>query len=266
MSFSDHIDDDDSPSILFLYLHAQDWASALVRLAAFPMEASLWIWRKARGFLLWRLLPLHVALVLGAPSYIVLELLGAYPNAARERDMTGSLPVHLAAARIGARADGERIFNHLVRAFPDSVGIADGKGRTVAQVAQAQDVSVDVPEDAFSLEPEDDFMLGYSRLPEREKKNAVSSGGAFAVESGYTSFDANAEQLVLGSIEENCEGFKSGYIRITQPGPEPRRIMANLNSDPRQLDQAPQKETSFRREPRQRKRWGWHIPAAAEVK
>ena len=158
-------------------------------------------------------MPIHAAIVMDAPSYLVLEILGAYPNAARQRDMNGSLPIHLAASRINSHADGERIMNHLMRAFPDSIGIEDAKGRTTIEIVKSHGRSIDTSE-SFSIEPEDDFMLGYNKSNEslQSSESATESEepsvGAFSMVSGYTTFNSN-EQSVPSSIEDDLEHFKS---------------------------------------------------------
>ena len=199
------ISDADNP-LLFLHLYEKDWASALKRISEHPDEASVWIWRKARGYLLWRLLPLHASILLGAPSFLVLEILNAFPNAARKRDMNGSLPVHLAASRIDSHPDGERILNHLLRAFPDSAGIEDGNGRTAIEIAKVKGVSIDP---CLSIEPEEDFMLG----SQQAKTPRKTGGDIFTIQSGYATFESEKNQFY--SIEDDLNCLKSGYIRIT---------------------------------------------------
>jgi len=218
----------DNP-LLFLSLLQKDWTRALSRISENPVEASVWIWQKARGYLIWRLLPLHAAIIIGAPSYLVLEILFAYPNAARERDMSGSLPIHLAASRIQSHPDGERILNHLIRAFPDSRGIEDGKGSTVIETARLHGVSID---SCSTLEPEEDFMLGVcekkTKAPMKLSENGIKSilksesrvEGKFMMESGNTKELSETNHLDNDTlhIEDDLESFKSGYIRITYEG------------------------------------------------
>ena len=131
--------------------------------------------------------------------------------------MNGSLPVHLAASRIDSNPDGERIVNHLIRAFPDSIYIEDGKGITVVGHLKMQDRDIS---DRFSFEPEDDFMLGEKKsesLDESPPKELVGGNECtenhetFKVQSGYTLSDSDSNPL---NVDVNLSKFKSGYINI----------------------------------------------------
>ena len=84
----------------------------------------------------WRLLPLHAAIVLGAPSEIIQEIIRAYPDAAKKSDERGSLPVHLAASRLDVDPEGEKVVLQLFGAHPDSIDIQDRKGRTPPELAK----------------------------------------------------------------------------------------------------------------------------------
>jgi len=142
---------------LFIYLHQQLWSDAFVRIVEHPNDASSWIEKTTRGYSLWKVLPLHASIILGAPSYLVLESLNAYPLAARKRDMNGSLPVHLACSRIDIHpnGEGEKIVNHLIRAFPDCIDIEDGKGNTAISLIRQQGKDV---EPYFDILSDEDFL------------------------------------------------------------------------------------------------------------
>ena len=73
-----------------------------------------------------------------------MEILKAYPNAAREKDLTGRLPIHLAASVAARSTDGKRIVNELVRVYPESLWVTDDTGRTAmeqVQIVQMQNVN-----------------------------------------------------------------------------------------------------------------------------
>ena len=196
----DHVTTPDNP-LLFIHLHQNDWPTALARISEYPDDASKWIKKKARGFLLWKLMPLHASIVLGAPSYLILEILNAYPLAARKRDMNGSIPIHLAASRMD-HPEGEKIMNHLVRAFPDSIGIEDGNGNSPIGLIAKHGGDV---ESYFALqtEPEEEFML----VEKQAKKG-------FKVQSGYTLFSPSNTNGLHNVDVDDIEKFKSGYMRI----------------------------------------------------
>ncbi|KAL7545389.1 hypothetical protein ACHAWF_008730 [Thalassiosira exigua] len=249
LSHANALEDTDSPTNLFLNLHQRDWVAALGRVSEHPIEASIWIRRKKNGYILWKLLPLHAAIMLGAPSYLVLEILHAFPNAARARDMSGALPVHLAAARIDSHPEGGRITRHLIRAFPDSIGLKDSSGCTARDILKLHGREVD-----FVPTVEEDFMLGHipkqrhaltksENGTEAEQKCSSKRGsvtikeatcaneGAYSLESGYTTYASNGvdpiEQFKILELKERNNGhvssptvpdtelLKSGFVRIT---------------------------------------------------
>ena len=122
----------DNPTDLFKALQMRDWGAALDCLHKNPIEAKTWIYRETdfpENEMRWKMLPLHTGIVLGAPAYLIIELLQVYPDAAKQWDLHRSLPIHLAASRIDIDDDGERILYHLLKAFPESAGVENGKGR-----------------------------------------------------------------------------------------------------------------------------------------
>lgn len=128
----------DHPTELFKSIQQKEWGAVLHCLHKKPMEAKTWIYRETdfpENKLLWKLLPLHAAVALGAPAYVILELLHTYPDAAKQWDSKKSLPIHLAASRIDLDVDGERVLHHLLRVFPESAGVINGKGRTPIELA-----------------------------------------------------------------------------------------------------------------------------------
>lgn len=141
------------------------------------------------------------------------------PIAARKRDMNGSLPLHLAASRIESNPDGERIVNHLIRAFPDSIYIEDGKGTTAIGHIKMQGRDIT---DRFSFEPEDDFMLGEKKSESLDEPLKVLEGSdecaanrtqdeTYQVQSGYILSGSDSKAL---NVDVNIEKFKSGYINL----------------------------------------------------
>lgn len=121
-------------TMLYRNLRISDWPASLKSLDENPLEASIWTLDHQSK---WKMLPLHAAILYGAPSHVTAEILKAYPNAARETDLQGRLPIHLAASSAAAiSADGKRIVNDLVRVYPDSLWVADGSGRTAMELVR----------------------------------------------------------------------------------------------------------------------------------
>jgi hypothetical protein len=89
--------------------------------------SSTWVVRKeCNGKLRWRLLPLHAALIFGAPLKLIELLLADYPLAAQCKDDRGMLPLHL-AFRKEASWD---VIDELLTMYPLAVFVSDRKGRT----------------------------------------------------------------------------------------------------------------------------------------
>jgi hypothetical protein len=164
----DDRDYDDNPTRLFMFIQQRAWSLTLTQLQNHPEEAKIWVFRKAvlekapnvpdanenmealvvqhsslvvhdgreTAKFRWRLLPLHAAIVLGAPADIIAEIIHAYPNAAQKTDERGSLPVHLASSRLDVDSEGEKVVLQLFGAYPDSIDIQDRKGRTPSELAK----------------------------------------------------------------------------------------------------------------------------------
>jgi len=161
-------DYDVNPTKLFMYLQQRAWAKALHHLQSNQNESSMWVYRKVKTptpstdddanvvnsstalvvvpqeeedavvtpKYRWRLLPLHAAIVLGAPTEIIQAIISSHPNAARETDERGSLPVHLAASRLDVDPEGEKVVLQLFGVYPDSIDVQDRKGRTPPELAK----------------------------------------------------------------------------------------------------------------------------------
>ena len=126
-------DYDTNPTELYLAVQLKDWEAAVERAAAVSQEASTWVSRKeADGKLRWRLLPLHGAIIFGAPVRVVSALLVAFSQGAACMDDQGLLPLHL-ALRNGC---DENVFKLLLAAYPQSIDVRDRKGRTPMVLAK----------------------------------------------------------------------------------------------------------------------------------
>jgi len=169
-------DYDENPTRLFMYLQQRAWGLALPQLQSYPDEAKVWVYRKAKPEkapnvkeadskalvvqhnslvvhdgneqpkFRWKLLPLHAAIVLGAPTEIIQDIVRAYPNAAKKTDERGSLPVHLAASRLDVDPEGEKVVLQLFGAYPDSIEMQDRKGRTPPELAKLARARKDIEE------------------------------------------------------------------------------------------------------------------------
>ena len=127
-------DYDQSPTDLYKLLEKSEWNTVTERLedeseVDFRQQASVWVIRKEpNGKLRWRLLPLHAAIIFGAPSAVIEAVLEACPDAASLKDDQGMLPLHL-ALRV-EHAFNWSVIEELLTANPGAVVLRDRKGRT----------------------------------------------------------------------------------------------------------------------------------------
>jgi hypothetical protein len=95
----------------------------------FRHQASIWVIRKeSNGKLRWRLLPLHAAIVLGAPAAVTEAILEANVYAASQKDDQGMLPLHLAFRNF--QTTSPSVIQELLTAYPAAVSQRDRKNRT----------------------------------------------------------------------------------------------------------------------------------------
>eukprot|EP00569_Conticribra_weissflogii_P000957 CAMPEP_0171354830 /NCGR_PEP_ID=MMETSP0878-20121228/44911_1 /TAXON_ID=67004 /ORGANISM="Thalassiosira weissflogii, Strain CCMP1336" /LENGTH=604 /DNA_ID=CAMNT_0011860817 /DNA_START=133 /DNA_END=1947 /DNA_ORIENTATION=+ len=179
----DECDFDINPTGLYVAVHTKQWGLAADRLKVFPAEASVWVSRfgdpvglanianttngvtslpgtptsaamaEARRrpkVLRWKMLPLHGAVLFGAPLELVHALIKAYPAACSCVDDQGMLPLHL-AFRCGAK---EAVVLELLDVYPQAIEIEDKKGRVPSVLALKDAVSyVDTIGEAFLKGP-----------------------------------------------------------------------------------------------------------------
>ncbi|GKY94453.1 hypothetical protein MPSEU_000411200 [Mayamaea pseudoterrestris] len=132
-ALSVELDFDVDPSELYLLLQRRDWEGAIEKARESPEETTHWVSRKeVDGKLRWRLLPIHGAIIFGAPDHVLKALLDVYPGSVSAKDDQGMLPLHL-SYRMGS---SEAVVDALLTAFPGSVEVQDAKGRTPLVMAQ----------------------------------------------------------------------------------------------------------------------------------
>eukprot|EP00542_Grammatophora_oceanica_P009242 CAMPEP_0194046200 /NCGR_PEP_ID=MMETSP0009_2-20130614/20040_1 /TAXON_ID=210454 /ORGANISM="Grammatophora oceanica, Strain CCMP 410" /LENGTH=442 /DNA_ID=CAMNT_0038691401 /DNA_START=53 /DNA_END=1381 /DNA_ORIENTATION=+ len=131
-------DYDVNPSFLYQAIEARQWdhcRKLFTRGDAATTQAATWVVRKEPdGRLRWRLLPVHSAIIFGAPLEIMELLLQAHPHGAQCKDDQGMLPLHLAFRN---ESDWD-ILEELLTAFPQAIHVKDRKGRTPAQCASSK--------------------------------------------------------------------------------------------------------------------------------
>ena len=126
------VDYDTDPTDLFQALEAREFGYSFDMYKQVPLqfnkECKTWVVArgKQKDQLRFRALPLHAALVFGAPVELVKKILNAYPLAARGRDVKGRLPIHLAMEHNAS----EELVGLIIEAFPKGMLIVDKKNMT----------------------------------------------------------------------------------------------------------------------------------------
>jgi hypothetical protein len=115
-------------SAIYTHIENQRWREVAERCRTNPIETKTWVYRmdKKKKSMLWRMLPIHTAILYRAPVYVLLDLIQAYPEGPTSPDDRRMLPIHM-ACRIVCKEDVLRL---LLKHAPSSVFAEDAKGRT----------------------------------------------------------------------------------------------------------------------------------------
>ena len=99
-----------------------------MRARTFVDEVQRWIVKrdKQTNDIKWRILPLHASILFQAPKNVVKAIIQAYPQAVKEKDDKGMLPLHVAF--LVAHLDTE-IVSALLDIYPEAVLEKDREGR-----------------------------------------------------------------------------------------------------------------------------------------
>jgi hypothetical protein len=146
-SSPDEVDFERNPTGLYIAVHTKNWALALDRAGSYPREAGIWVLRledtkssndvdmsspraktippSGQRVVRWRMLPLHAAILFGAPVPVIKAIIKANPNACGSPDDQGMTPLHL-AFRAGS---SEEVAVTLLEACPEAIEMVDYKGR-----------------------------------------------------------------------------------------------------------------------------------------
>jgi len=127
------VDYDKNPTDLFQAIEARVWdyarTMAVKETLHFKKDCSTWVVAKGKNKsapLRFRALPLHGAVVFGAPDDLTKHILEGYPLAARGRDVKGRLPCHLACEHDAS----DEVLAIIINAFPKAFYIKDKLGKT----------------------------------------------------------------------------------------------------------------------------------------
>lgn len=199
---------------LFAYLHQRKWTRAVEHIITEEgrHEASIWVARyqeeekEKKKKLLWKLLPIHAAIVYNAPPEVVQIVIRKYPDGCRKVDDRGCTPLHLA---IGKGMASAQIIAMLVRACPDSVDMTDRRGLTPLGMAE-------------EMSPESSRRTDY--LDILRNKNVgieeVLLDKTMADDVSMVSADSMLLHTNGGSRGQNCSGFKTKFCFDDDSGDE----------------------------------------------
>jgi len=169
------VDYDHNATDLYKYIEGRQWTEA-ARFIEDNSEngraeraSATWVIRKEKnGKLRWRLLPLHGAIMFGAPINVVEMLLETFPHGARCKDDQGMLPLHLAFRNDAS----DEIVTEIANAYPQAIGVKDRKGRLPLACA--------LSDRAKTNKPRANMLQAYAYLSvalERESSLAAAEKG-----------------------------------------------------------------------------------------
>lgn len=147
----------DGATELYKHLENKRWREAAERCRTEPIETKIWVFRmdKTNKKMLWRMLPIHTAILYRAPVYVILELINANPEGPSQFDDRKMLPIHM-ACRVICKEDVLRV---LLKHKMDTVVAKDAKGRT--------------PRDILMDDKRDQDSKVLKKVADRNKKNLL---------------------------------------------------------------------------------------------
>ena len=129
-------DYDVQPTALYSMIEDRQWSAAAQRAESHPREVRTYVYRtdkKDRSSYKWRMLPIHAAILMDAPAFVIQALTSAYRKGTQFPDDTGDYPIHIAVKKHVS----EEILNLLLQANPDSIELRNGDDRTPLDIANA---------------------------------------------------------------------------------------------------------------------------------
>lgn len=239
-----------TPSPLYAAIDSQHWNFAIKRLVEMPQEATVWVSfttkRKEARFL-----PLHIACHLGAPYFLISDLVHAYPDAVRKKTTKGKLPLHIACDS----HDDERVIKLLLKFWPESVFVKDDEGNKALHIVQAaefspertaivallqkkyehQDNVVYAPTKLFTLIEEKNWDVAVRMCLESQKDVSTWVGSCQKIEDAklLPLHIACASRAPLILIAVLIQSFPEGAQRTTNTGKLPIHLACENHADHR---------------------------------
>ena len=166
----------------------------------FTNDCKTWVVTRGQkeDQLRFRALPLHAALVFGAPDDLVMKIYSSYPLAARGRDVRGRLPIHLAMEHKASNT----IVSLLIEAFPKGIFATDKKDMT--PLDYIDDSSNDVAR--VQMKKEITLIIAAKVEDERAMYEIALAEALEAQREALTSSDAADTESIKPTSEESVRG------------------------------------------------------------
>ena len=156
-SKTDDVDYNDGATELYNHIENHRWREVTERCRSEPIETKIWVFRmdKRGKKVLWKMLPIHTAILYRAPVYVILDLISANPEGPKQIDDRKMLPIHM-ACRVICKEDVLRV---LLKHSIETVMATDAKGRT--------------PKDILVEDKRDQDSKVLQKVANRNKKNLL---------------------------------------------------------------------------------------------
>ena len=134
------VDAYENPTELFQWINYGNYTGAAQRVLEYPIEARTWIVSRTKKNeksktppqIKWRYLPLHLVCLKQNPSEQLLRaLLFSFPEATKEYDHDGNLPIHYLLAEGCGHND---LLQLMLEAYPESIHKRDRKDRSPLEI------------------------------------------------------------------------------------------------------------------------------------
>ena len=194
------------PTLLFDYLVASHWGNVMARIRGAPSEVKAWARKEEDGVVVLDVLPLHAAIVLGAPSDIIIALLDTYPAGAGEIDSNRSFPIHLAAACLTCIRRGDLVVDHLLKAFRSGKHAVDAKGRTPSEIVSIMSTSHDHRKEHSTRIESKPAAVSHHESSKSMKEDAAF---AYLVEKAMTNLDMSLKYQHSFLCQASMKGIET---------------------------------------------------------
>lgn len=213
-------EDEEDYAIILYFLETGKWSETEIGAGTSPLiQAKTWVSRfdpKEKSKIKWSQLPLHLAIVSGAPAQIIASLVTVYPDALRCRDDQQMLPIHL-ALRYDASDD---IVVYLLLKFPEAVNALAKQDRTSIECAlKADDKVRGIMLDIFS----EQAITKTTKILTKEKLDIQNELKVITMELADTmsklknsDIELNEANIKIGTLEQKIAQKEGSTFEMNQ--------------------------------------------------